>query len=246
MYVASWSGGKDSTATIILAHEHNEPLDLIIFAEVMFDKGISGELPEHMEFVHKCKAIFEEWGYPVKTLRSDFTMVDRFHKVISRSKHEWRNGMKWGFPLIGKCYVNRDCKMRPINEFNKEHPNAIHYVGIATDEPKRLARLNDKKISLLAKYDMTEQDAYDLCAKYDLLSPIYSFTKRGGCWFCPNSKDKELRNLRNNHRDLWNRLLALEEEEGLVNPLWKRVQNISIHDKERQFDMEEKQVRWDI
>lgn len=27
-YIASWSGGKDSTASIILAHEHNEP-DLI-------------------------------------------------------------------------------------------------------------------------------------------------------------------------------------------------------------------------
>ena len=30
-YIASWSGGKDSTASIILAHEHNEPLDLIIY-----------------------------------------------------------------------------------------------------------------------------------------------------------------------------------------------------------------------
>ena len=29
-YIASWSGGKDSTASIILAHEHNEPLDLIM------------------------------------------------------------------------------------------------------------------------------------------------------------------------------------------------------------------------
>ena len=45
-YICSWSGGKDSTAQIILAHEHNEPLDLIIFSEVMFDKNISGELPE--------------------------------------------------------------------------------------------------------------------------------------------------------------------------------------------------------
>lgn len=45
-YIASWSGGKDSTASIILAHEHNEPLDLIIFSEVMFDENISGELPE--------------------------------------------------------------------------------------------------------------------------------------------------------------------------------------------------------
>ena len=47
-YIASWSGGKDSTASIILAHENKEPLDLIIFSEVMFDKDISGELPEHI------------------------------------------------------------------------------------------------------------------------------------------------------------------------------------------------------
>lgn len=42
-YIASFSGGKDSTATIILAHENKEPLDLILFCEVMFDDEISGE-----------------------------------------------------------------------------------------------------------------------------------------------------------------------------------------------------------
>ena len=63
-YIASWSGGKDSTASIILAHEHNEPLDLIIFSEVMFDKNISGELPEHIDFIkNKCIPLFESWGY---------------------------------------------------------------------------------------------------------------------------------------------------------------------------------------
>ena len=49
VYIASWSGGKDSTASIILAHEHGEPLDLIIFSEVMFDRETSGELPEHID-----------------------------------------------------------------------------------------------------------------------------------------------------------------------------------------------------
>lgn len=246
MYVANWSGGKDSTATIILAHENNEPLDLIIFSEVMFDKDTSGELPEHIEFVHDCIKTFEEWGYPTKILRSDITMVGRFHKVISRSKFEWRNGMKQGFPLIGKCYVNGECKIKPIREFDKEHPNAIHYIGIATDEPKRLARLNDKKVSLLAKYNYTEADALELCKEYGLLSPIYSFTKRGGCWFCPNARDSALRHLRNNHRELWDRLLALEEEDGLVNPLWRMIQNISLHDKERQFALEDNQIKWDF
>ena len=40
-YIASFSGGKDSAATIILAHENNEPLDEIIFSEVMFDENIN-------------------------------------------------------------------------------------------------------------------------------------------------------------------------------------------------------------
>ena len=72
-YIAIWSGGKDSTASIILAHEHREPLNMIIFAEVMFDEQISGELPEHIAFIHRAKTVFESWGYPVHILQSDKT-----------------------------------------------------------------------------------------------------------------------------------------------------------------------------
>ena len=57
-YLYSWSGGKDSTAAIILSHIHNLPPSTVIFSEVMFDKkrGISGELPEHIDFI-KNRAI---------------------------------------------------------------------------------------------------------------------------------------------------------------------------------------------
>ena len=40
-YVASCSGGKDSVATLLLAAQHNEPLDEAVFSEVMFDKDTS-------------------------------------------------------------------------------------------------------------------------------------------------------------------------------------------------------------
>lgn len=52
-YLYSWSGGKDSTAAIILSHIHNLPPSTVIFSEVMFDKkrGISAELPEHIDFI---------------------------------------------------------------------------------------------------------------------------------------------------------------------------------------------------
>ena len=51
-YVASCSGGKDSVATLLLAAQHNEPLDEAVFSEVMFDQDTSGEVPEHRDFIY--------------------------------------------------------------------------------------------------------------------------------------------------------------------------------------------------
>lgn len=54
IHIASCSFGKDSIATILLALEHNEPLDRVVFAEVMFDheREISGEIPEHIAWIY--------------------------------------------------------------------------------------------------------------------------------------------------------------------------------------------------
>lgn len=180
-HIHSWSGGKDSTAQIILAHEKNEPPGIIIFSEVMFDKNTSGELPEHIDFIHKCIPIFEDWGYEVKILRSEKTYLDLFFHEPTKGKYLGR-GFVLGFPMAGKCVINRDLKIKPIKDFLKSvGKDYVQYVGIAKDEPKRLERLEGtNKVSLLAKYGYTEQMAYDLCKRYDLLSPIYDFTNRGG------------------------------------------------------------------
>ena len=38
--------------TILLALEHGEPLDEAVYCAVMFDKTISGEVPEHRDFIY--------------------------------------------------------------------------------------------------------------------------------------------------------------------------------------------------
>lgn len=245
-YIASWSGGKDSTASIILAHEHNEPLDLIIFSEVMFDENTSGELPEHIDFI-KNKAIpkFEEWGYEVKVLRSNKTYLDCFYQVQTRSRFSERIGKRWGFPMTAKCVINSQCKICPIKKFRKEIKEPFRqYIGIAIDEPARMERVAKagNQVSLLEKYGYTEKMAFDLCEKYNLLSPIYQFTNRGGCWFCPNMRREQLKHLRKNHRDLWNKLLELENEPNLIGNKWNNLTNTSIHDWEERFYWEEQQM----
>lgn len=157
-HVASCSFGKDSIATVILAKEHNEPLDGIVYCEVMFDKEISGELPEHRDFIYnKAIPIFESWGYKVTVLRSDITYMDCFNHRTKKGK---RSGMKKGFVMSGHCDVQRDCKLKPIKEYWKQQQkDVVQYIGIAKDEPKRLERIanTENKVSLLEKYGYTEQ-----------------------------------------------------------------------------------------
>lgn len=110
-----------------------------------------------------------------------------------------------------------------MSEYKRLEKNRlVFYVGIAADEKKRLKRLNKTtNISILEKYNLTEIDAFNLCNKNNLLSPIYNLTKRNGCWFCPNAKDTELLNMLNNHEELFDKLIEWENEENVVNKLFK-------------------------
>ena len=64
-HIVSCSFGKDSLATILLALEHGEPLDEAVYCEVMFDKAISGEVPEHRDFIyHTAIPKLERMGVP--------------------------------------------------------------------------------------------------------------------------------------------------------------------------------------
>lgn len=244
-YLASFSGGKDSAATIILAHEHNEPLNEIIFSEVMYSPEISGEVPEHIEFIKKVAfPLFESWGYKTRVLRAEKTYLDLFFHIVKRSRKPERIGKKAGFPMAGKCAINRDCKIKPINDYigKKNKENLIQYIGIAADEPKRLKRMGDGKVSLLAKYGYTEEMAMQKAKEYGLVSPHYKYASRGGCWFCPNASIKELRNLREKHFDLWKELLRLEREPDIVGNIWNTRSKISVNEIEEMFYWESQQI----
>ena len=139
-----------------------------------------------------------------------------FHHVITRGPHK---GEVRGFAWAGMCAVNRDCKIPPVRKYNAAlSPDTVSYVGIAQDEPKRLARLDGvTKVSLLAKYGMPEVDAYKLCQEHGLLSPIYTHCRRNGCWFCPNASDEELLHMITKHPELFDRLIEWEKEDNVFH-----------------------------
>ena len=104
----------------------------------------------------------------------------------------------------------------------------MQYIGIAKDEQERLLRLEGgRQISLLEKYNFTENDAWEFCKAAGLLSSVYAFTDRGGCWFCPNAKRPELRHLYDYHPDLWARMLELQAIPGKATEKFNRTQRFS-------------------
>ena len=227
-HIILWSGGKDSTATIILCHIHQIPIDEIIFTEVMYDKrrNISGELPEHIHFIKKvAKPLFEEWGYKVTILSGETDYLSHFNRIIENpTKHMAHKGKSFGFPLGKMCAVRRDCKIKVAAAYvnQKYGKKGYHlYVGICADEEKRLVALNrTENTSLLAQYGITQQDAKVLCKSYGLLSPAYQYAKRGGCWFCPYAKVEEHAYIKRNAPKLWAEFIALEERTNLANSRW--------------------------
>lgn len=219
--VVSWSGGKDSTATIILAHEHGIPLDLIVMGLLWFDKkrGIYAEHPEHLAWVKEyAKPLFESWGYKVELVDSKRDYMSYFYQVRQESQYPEYVGKYYGWIIGGMCKMSGE-KPAAVKAYLKSlNAETEEYIGIGIDEPERLERLRKQrgKISLLERFGKTTADAREICRPYGLISPNYEITSRGGCWFCPNQKIKELAYLKVNHPEYWDELLKLDAAENTI------------------------------
>ena len=240
-YIASCSFGKDSIATILLALEHGEPLDEAVFVEVMFDhaRNISGEIPEHIDWIYSTAIpMLEAMGVRTRVLRSERDYMYIFTNAIGGGRF---SGKLYGFPLGGKCAIQGDLKLNPMRRYMRGLDEEVtQYVGIAADEPRRLARLqsgNGKpcKVSLLAKYGYTEAMARELCEKRGLLSPIYKTGTRGGCWFCPNARISSFCHLRMEHPSLWAELERLSHTPNLCSYGFKYGK--TLQEVEREMDL---------
>ena len=105
---------------------------------------------------------------------------------------------------------------RSVLTDEKELPLAVVLFGANTHDTKLLEETLDHIVVLRPKTD-----------EAGLLSPVYTFTDRGGCWFCPNAKRAELRHLYDHHPDLWGRMMALQAIPGKTTEKFNRTQKFS-------------------
>ena len=234
-YIASMSGGKDSTAMVLRLIEENMPLDEIVF----FDTG--WEFPEMYEHLDK----FERYsGRKITRLHPadsfDYTMCER--PIVRNKKSSpmhrkiYRLGNGW------PSFFCRWCTREKVTALNAYCDDSFQYVGIAYDEQKRMK----ERIYPLNKWEMTELDCLIYCRGRGFnWRGLYDHFSRVSCFCCPLKGLKDFRTLRNNYPELWIRMLKMGS--NVTIPIGQRFwHGLTIEELDKRFATEDRQGRFEI
>ena len=243
-HAVSLSGGKDSTAMLLLMIERGMPIDAVISA----DTGM--EFPEMYEHLAKVDAyLFRERGIHITTLRHPHGFEYLMFDVPQQKKRAIERRIAMGQPLTGYGWPGirvRWCTgqlkthliAKEVNRLKGEH-GALHYVGIAEDEAWRC---KDEQYPLV-EWGITEAEALKICYDrgYDF-GGLYEIYHRASCWCCPFQRIDELRKLRKYHPELWKKLMELDRRalaQFGPGPLGQFKQNWSVERLEQRFSTED-------
>lgn len=230
--VLSLSYGKDSLACLGAIEQLGWPLNRIITVDIWATDTIPADLPPMVEFKEIADAIIKDrWGITVEHVKAPHTAEQRIYRKRIRGK---RVGQMVGWPRIKGCDIQSSCKREPLAKATK---GAISYWGIAADEQNRIKKHRSKRnVRMpLVKAGWSEVDCREWCRGNGLLSPIYTDTKRGGCWFCPQQSIGQLRILRKMYPEYWALMMKWDTD----SPMKFKVDGHTVHDFDRRFQMED-------
>ena len=246
-HAVSLSGGKDSTAMLLLMIERGMPIDVVLTA----DTGM--EFPEMYKHLRRLDDyLYRERGIHITILRHpkgfEYLMFEEPKQKLSSIENRKRLGVSLcgnGWPGIQVRWCTGQLKTHLISkEVNrlKGQYNALHYVGIAADEAHRCKGEQYP----LVEWGITEAEALQICYDrgYDW-GGLYEIYHRCSCWCCPLQRIDELRKLRHHHPELWARLMELDRRAITQfghNPLGQFKQNWTVEQLERRFAEEERQT----
>ena len=147
--------------------------------------------------------------------------------------------LMYGWPYQQGAWCNSRLKYKAFSETRRGRGagiNTVQYLGIAADEPERIARHTKPGYALpLVAIGWDEAYCRKWCEENDLLSPIYTSAQRGGCWFCHNQGVDQLRLLRKNYPEYWALMLKWDKD----SPATFKPDGHTVHDFDARFAAED-------
>jgi 3'-phosphoadenosine 5'-phosphosulfate sulfotransferase (PAPS reductase)/FAD synthetase len=193
--VVSLSGGKDSTAMLLMMLDHGERIDDVVYFDTCW------EFPEMEQHINKLE---RDTGIKITRLKPpkpfDYYLLEH---IITRGKHTGQKGYGFARPHARWCTT---IKTNTIDKYI--NGDVIKCIGIAADEQRRAKSFRYP----LIEWGITEKDALQYCYERGYTwGGLYEHKKRVSCWCCPLQSINDLRVLRNIHPELFSRLLEMEK-----------------------------------
>lgn len=218
--MVSFSGGKDSTAMLLMLLERGiEPGDI-----VFFDAG--WEFPDMYEHINKVEEHIGQKIIRLKPQKSfEYWMFDHRGK-----------GRGFATPTLRWCTGK---KRDVVEKFWRNSGKPAHYLGIAYDEAhRRKTSRPERKEYPLVDWKIMEREALSYCYERGFFwNDLYERFRRVSCWCCPFQSLNELRNLRQFYPDLWQKLKQMQKR-----AFNKFRPDATVFDLDERFKKEERQL----
>ena len=212
MMIVSYGGGTNSTALLVGLLERGERPDAILFADT------GAELPE--TYIHVM--MVNEWceinGFPrIQTVRKGGRIETLEQNCL---RMNMLPSLAYGFKGCSHKY-----KIEPQEKWANNHDQCkevwkaggkvLKLIGYDADEHHRAKIPEDKKYSYrypLVEWDWGREECKDAITRAGLPQP-----GKSACFFCPATKQHEIRKMAQTHPDLIDRALKMESNAELTS-----------------------------
>lgn len=249
-FVAECSHGKDSQAMVRGLIMKGYPLNEVVFYDTGAEFQAIYDARDHLlPLLEKNRIKYTEL-HPTRPF---------FYDMLEKPVYSKKNGRHCGYGWCGgRTRWGTAAKTAALDKYTNELMaqgyTVTKYIGIAADETTRIKRNQEKGLCLpLVEWGWSEADCLAMCYESGVTWEengvrLYDILDRVSCWCCANKNIKELRNIRKELPEYWERMKSLQSKidkpirAGRVSKNGKITPACSIFDLDERFAMEERKA----
>ncbi|MFA5454150.1 MAG: phosphoadenosine phosphosulfate reductase family protein [Sulfurimonas sp.] len=181
-YIASISGGQDSTAMTVRMLELGMPLDYIVFCDT------GNEFKEMYAYLDRLDIYLQsKFNIGITRLKSKSDLKSLCFTPFTKGKQK---GKIRGLPYSSSMsFCTRDLKKNVSERFMRTlKDDCIQYIGYVSREKNRVHQSDKKYITLkfpLIEWGWNESEVSAFLKEKTLFNELYNHFSRTGCKFCP-------------------------------------------------------------